>query len=105
MSDETVLYRPMFLEEFLPLVGKRFVADCKPAEVEIALVEASPLKDHGIVARPPFILVFHTPPEARLMDGNYVLKCGKWGPDMISLTSLIAPAGSAPGYYYQAVFN
>lgn len=105
MDDDLIASRPMVLEEFLPLVGKRFVAKCEPAEVEITLVDAMPLKDHGVADRPPFILVFHTPPEIQLLDGSYLLKCGKWGPDRISIWSLIPPARSAPGYYYQAVFN
>ncbi len=105
MNDDDVASRPMVLEEFLPLVGKRFIADCTPAEVEISLVDASPLKDHGITDRPPFLLVFHTPPEIQLLDGSYLLKCGKWGPDRISIWSLIPPPNSPPGYYYQAVFN
>ncbi len=103
--SEDIAPRPMVLEEFVPLVGRRFVAKCEPAEVEITLVEASPLKDHGIADRPPFILVFHTPPEVMLTDGNYILRCGKWGPDLISILSLISPARSEPGFYYQAVFN
>lgn len=105
MSKPEILPRPMVLEEFLPLVGKRFIANCDLAEVEIALVEASPLKDHGMADRPPFLLVFHTPPEVQLLDGNYILKCGNWGPDRISIWSLIPPVNAAPGYYYQAVFN
>jgi hypothetical protein len=103
--SEDIAPRPMVLQEFLPLVGKRFVANCDPAEVEITLFDASPLKDHGIADRPPFLLIFHTPPEIRLLDGTYVLKCGKWGPDMVSMSSLIPPANSPPGFYYQAVFN
>jgi hypothetical protein len=102
---EDVAPRPMVLEEFLPLVGKQFVANCDPVEVEITLIDASPLKDHGVTDRPPFILVFRTPPEAMLTDGSYVLRCGEWGPDLISIGSLIAPARTEPGYYYQAVFN
>jgi hypothetical protein len=105
MSKPETLPRPMVLEEFTPLVGKRFVADCDPAEVEITLIEASPMRDHGMASRPPFILIFHTPPEYMLGDGSYVLSCGKWGPDLISIWSTLAPPGSEPGYYYQAVFN
>ena len=105
MSDETVVHRPMFLEEFLPLVGQQFITHCEPAGVEIRLIEASPLRDHGITERPPFILIFHTPPEAMLVEASYVMRCGKWGPDRISIWPTLAPARSEPGYYYQAVFN
>lgn len=105
MADETVLHRPMVLEEFLPLVGRQFIANCEPTEVEIQLIEASPLRDRGVTERPPFILIFRTSPEAMLMEGSYVLRCGKWGPDRIAIWPTLAPARAEPGYYYQAVFN
>ena len=40
-----------------------------------------------------------------LGDGSYILRCGKWGPDLISIWSTLAPVKAEPGYYYQAVFN
>lgn len=105
MTDLPMATRPMVLEEFTPLIGCSFTADCEPKSVEITLVEANPLKANLAAPRPPFILIFHTPPEYMLGDGSYVLRCGKWGPDLISIWSTIAPAQSEPGYYYQAVFN
>jgi hypothetical protein len=95
----------MVLEEFTPLVGRAFKADCEPNSIELTLVEASPLRDHALADRPPFILIFHTPPEVLLVDGIYVLRCGRWGPDNISLGSCLAPPNGQAGYYYQAVFN
>lgn len=95
----------MVLDEFLPLVGQQFVADCEPAPIELTLVEASPLRANAAADRPPFILIFHTPPETILADGNYRLHCGAWGPDHISIWSTPAPPAGQPGYYYQAVFN
>lgn len=100
-----ILPRPMVLEEFSPLVGKNFTADTQPSSVELTLVEASPFRQSGLPDRPPFILIFHTPPEIRLLDGNYVLKCGDWGPDIIHMWATNAPSDGAPGFYYQAVFN
>lgn len=105
MADETVLHRPMLLEEFLPLVDKHFIAHCDPNEVAIQLIEASPLRDRGVTDRPPFILIFHTPPEVMLAEGSYVLRCGSWGPDRIAIWPTLAPVRAEPGYYYQAVFN
>ena len=105
MSDLDIVPRPMILDEFTPLIGRRFVADCDPAEIELTLTEASPLKDRGITDRPPFILIFHTPPEVMLVEGSYVMRCSKWGPDRISIWPTVAPFQAKPGYYYQAVFN
>lgn len=103
MDDFTT--RPMVLEEFAPLVGELFTADCEPANIEIRLVEASPLRDHSMAPRPPFILIFYTPPDYMLGDGNYILRCGNWGPDRISILSTTRPPDGEAGYYYQAVFN
>ncbi len=95
----------MVIEEFLPLVGSHFLADCDPEPVKIKLIEATPLRPNPVVARPPFILVFHTAPDVRLLEGSYVLRCGQFGPDLVYLSSMIAPPNSDKGYYYQAVFN
>lgn len=102
---DDIATRPMVLDEFTPLVGKLFVADCEPADIEIRLVEASPLRDHSATARPPFILIFYTPPEYMLGDGSYILRCANWGPDRISIWSTSKPMNADEGYYYQAVFN
>lgn len=103
MDDFTT--RPMVLEEFAPLVGALFIADCEPADIEIRLVEASPLRDHSMAPRPPFILIFYTPPEYLLGDGTYTLRCGNWGPDRVTIWSTNAQPNAEAGYYYQAVFN
>ena len=58
MSDIEIPFRPMVLDEFLPLVGRNFMADCEPNSIEIRLVEATPLKHHAGTTRPPFILIF-----------------------------------------------
>lgn len=105
MTELPMASRPMFLEEFTPLIGCSFIADCEPKSVEIVLVEAYALRESAAVSRPPFMLIFHTPPEYMLGDGNYILRCGKWGPDQISIWSAIPPADAQPGFYYQAVFN
>lgn len=105
MTQPEIAFRSMVLEEFSPLIGQRFVADCQPKAVEITLVEASPLRTNRTDLRPPFILIFYTPPEIFLVDGSYVMRCGKWGPDRIWIGSTIAPPDEKPGQYYQAVFN
>lgn len=105
MSDPAILPRPMVLEEFTPLVGRAFTADCEPRSVDLELVEASALRPNALSARPPFILVFRSGVDAMLADGGYILRCGGWGPDIIYLLSLTPPADAPPGFYYQAVFN
>lgn len=105
MTDDAIQPRSMVIEEFTPLVGEYFLANCDPEPVKIRLVEASPLRPNDLAPRPPFILIFHSPPEAQLLDGTYVMKCGAFGPDMISMSNVTPPQENEPGYYYQAVFN
>jgi hypothetical protein len=105
MPDADVPFRSMLLEEFTPLVGRVFTADCEPNTVEIKLVEANPLRASPMDERPPFILIFHTPQEVFLVEGIYTLRCGRWGPGRISIGPTMAPPGASTGHYYQAVFN
>lgn len=105
MSETPLLPRPMVLEEFMPLVDKWFLADCVPQPVEIQLVGASPGRVHDASARPPFALTFFTSPETLLQDGIYALRCESFGPDLVHISSLVAPLAGEPGYYYQAIFN
>lgn len=105
MSDSEIPFRPMLLEEFTPLLGRVFSADCEPKAAEITLVEAYPLRESAYANRPPFMLIFHSSPEVFLVEGVYVLRCANWGPDRISIAPIIAPADGMPGQYYQAVFS
>lgn len=106
MSDnDHVPFRPMLLEEFTPLLGRAFTADCEPKSVDLTLVEAYPGRTGLKDIRPPFSLIFHTPAEILLLDGTYTLRCGKWGPDRIFITAIMAQPDADPGHYYQAVFN
>ena len=105
MDSQTLIPRSMTIEEFLPLVGEWMLADCDPEPVKIKLVEAAPLKPNDLVTRPPFILTFHSGPDVQLLDGNYALRCGQFGPDLVFISSLMRPANSDAGFYYQAVFN
>lgn len=100
-----IVPRPMVLEEFAPLVGEEFSFDCTPAPIKLRLIEAEPLVDRGDVARPPFILVFHSGPDAMLLDGTYTVSHERLAPTAISIGSLMVPPTSQPGHYYQAVFN
>ena len=105
MSDTPLLPRIMLMSEFEPLVGQYFVANCDPEPVKIKLVDVKPLTPSGLDIRPPFIMIFHTPPNAYLVGGHYVMRCGQFGPEVIHIASMIAPPNAEPGYYYQSVFN
>jgi hypothetical protein len=95
----------MTLDEFAPMVGQTLLADCEPKPVEIQLASADPLPSRGPVERPPFILVFRTPPEVVLAAGIYAMKCGEWGPDLIYIEQTASPDRKDKGHFYQAVFN
>ena len=95
----------MVLEEFLPLVGQWFLADCEPEPVKLKLVEAAPYRPNSVDPRPPFALLFYTGPDARLLEGTYTLRCGAFGPDLIHLGDMLPPRGAEAGFYYQAHFN
>ena len=95
----------MTIDEFEPLVGEWMLADCVPEPVKIRLIEATPLKDQERTERPPFILIFFTPPHIQLIDGAYAMRCGAFGPDIVSILSMTPPPNADDGFYYQAVFN
>ena len=95
----------MTLDEFMPMVGQTLLADCNPKPVEITLTSAVPLTNHARIERPPFILVFRTPPEIVLVAGIYAMKCGEWGPDLIYIEEMAPPDITDKGHFYQAVFN
>lgn len=103
MTD--IAYRSMVMEEFTPLVGKTFVADCEPRPVQLVLVSASPMKQGAPEFRPPFLLIFRSDPMAALIDGGYTMRCGDWGPDAIQIQPVSPPPGKEAGNYYQAIFN
>lgn len=102
---QDLIPRPMLLEEFTPFVGKLMRLDCEPRNVDITLIEASPLKEQGLTMRPPFILIFHSDAKVQLAPGIYTMRSGNFGPDLVYLESVSAPFNAAPGNYYQAVFN
>ena len=95
----------MTIDEFLPMLGRNVLADCSPQPVELKLVEVRPLPNHARIDRPPFILIFRTPPEVMLVMGTYAMKCGEWGPDLIYIEPVAAPDIKDKGHFYQAIFN
>lgn len=99
------LPRPMTLDEFTPLVGREILLDSTPEPVRITLVEADSLPHDGHSERPPFALTFRSAPDALLIDGVYTMRAAGLEPAAVFISSLGAPIGAAPGYYYQAIFN
>jgi len=97
--------RPMYLSEFIPLIGQALSVDCAPRSVELMLVEASPLRHGGQGQRPPFILIFTSTPAVLLMAGTYVMRGDGFGPASIYISPISAPGGSDAAHHYQAVFN
>ncbi|WP_380816360.1 DUF6916 family protein [Sphingomonas hylomeconis] len=97
--------RPMFLAEFTPLVGRTLHADCDPRPVDLDLVEATPLRSTGQEHRPPFTLIFSSPPAILLLAGSYTMRGAGLEPAPIYISPIAAPMGSRAGHYYQAVFN
>ncbi|URW74898.1 hypothetical protein M9980_10010 [Sphingomonas donggukensis] len=105
MATDEILPRPMVLEEFTPLLERVFRAHCVPKDIDLTLVEAYPLKDRGLVTRPPFTLIFHSDATALLSPGIYTLRSGSFGPAAIYLEATTRMPHAPTGHYYQAVFN
>ena len=107
MSDSTILPRLMYVEEFLPFKGRKFLAHCDPRPAALDLYDVLPGKWTPGVVRQSFILIFRSEPAVLLGTGLYVMKSDGFGPDVIYIEGIAPPAGGdAPaGYYYQAVFN
>ena len=98
--------RQIFFHEFEPLVGQTFVADCNPRPAELKLERAVPIRMTGAIVRPQFTLIFSSSPSVFLVASTYTLRCGQFGPEMIDLAPIIAPAENGAGrHYYQATFS
>lgn len=107
MSDSTILPRVMYIEEFLPLKGRTFLADCDPKAASLELADVLPGRQIPGSERQGFILIFRSNPDTLLLKGMYKMKCGSFGPEIIYIEQTNAPPdpGAPAGYYYQAVFN
>ena len=105
MTTDT-LHRPMFIEEFEPLVGQIFEADCTPKVAQLKLVSVLPSRFPAGPLRKPFTLIFHSSPAVMLVGALYKMRCPGLEPAMIYIEPTAPPAaGAAAGHYYQAVFN
>ena len=105
MAETEIMPRPMVLEEFTPHLQKVFRAACVPNDVDLTLTEAYPLKDNGMVSRPPFLLMFHSDPRTLLGEGLYTVRTSGMEPAAIHIAPTVTPPGAPAGHYYQAVFN
>ncbi len=102
--------KKLVFEDFEPLKGKVFVAECEPAPLTITLADAQLLRQgRGFrvdADRPPFVLIFHTAPEVLLAPAIYEMTAEGFGPEPIYLEQTSPPeSGALDGFYYQAVFN
>ena len=95
----------MFLEEFTPLVGREMLVDCNPTTATLTLIEASAMRQQAFNGRQPFVLIFRSAPDVLLLTGNYAMRCGAFGPDVIHISQIAQLPGGQLGNYYQAVFN
>jgi len=107
MSDSPpLLPRAIHIEEFQPLLGKTFLADCDPKPAVLTLIDVRPGRQTPGIPRQAFRLLFRSGPEALLVTGMYTMKSDGFGPDIIYIERTQPPAGDgADGHYYQAVFN
>lgn len=107
MSDTILLPRPIYLEEFLPLKGHRFVVHCDPKAAHLDLVDIRQRPSVPGAQRQAFTLVFRSAPDVLLVPGLYQMRTDGFGPDVIYIeqTGRPADAGVDTGRYYQAVFN
>lgn len=96
----------MFLEEFLPLKGATFLADCDPKPAALELFDVIPGRYSAGLVRPSFNLLFRSEPDVLLVTGLYKIRSGAFGPEIVYIEPTMAPTGpDAPaGYYYQSVF-
>ena len=44
MSTDSIPHRSIAIDEFMPMVGQKLLADCAPKVAELELVEVQPLK-------------------------------------------------------------
>lgn len=105
MDTARPLPRSMTLDEFTPLIGRAFHAECEPRSVALTLLEAVPIQHRALEGRPPFSLMFRSGPDVLLVPGSYVFRCGTFGPDLIHISPVLPRPGSVPGHHYQAVFD
>jgi hypothetical protein len=94
--------RLLTVEDFAPLVGALFQVDTDPEPVAIRLESLSRRPRTVLSHRDPFVLLFSSPPGVLLVDGVYLMRCGRFGPHAIAL----APTTPEPlARMYQAVFG
>ena len=104
MKSAHLSTRAIAIDEFAPMVGHSFLADCDPRVAELVLVAVHP-HDRQIIPRVSFTLVFQSASEIQLLTGMYRLRCGNFGPDIVYIEPMIPPREAPQGNYYQAVFN
>lgn len=105
MTESSFLPRTLFIEQFLPLKGRAFIADCDPKAAELQLVDVQPGRQRQGGIGVSFALLFRSNPDVLLVAGLYKIRCGNFGPEVVYIEATTPPAEGGTGYYYQSVFN
>ena len=89
---------------FRAFVGRDWLVDTQPAPVKIKLDAVDDLKGGMPGGRDPFILIFSTPWDTLLVEGQYLMRPGD---DAEAVEVHLIPTQTAPGprRLYHAVFN
>lgn len=89
---------------FAPFVGRQWLVDTQPKPVMIQLDQVDNARGGLPGGRDPFVLIFSTPWDTLLVEGQYLMRPGD---DAEAVEIHLIPTQTAPGprRNYHAVFN
>jgi hypothetical protein len=89
---------------FTPFVGRQWLVDTQPRPMTIQLDEVDNVRGGMPGGRDPFVLVFSTPWDTLLVEGQYLMRPGQ---DAEAVEIHLIPTQTPPGprRNYHAVFN
>ncbi|WP_033919721.1 DUF6916 family protein [Sphingomonas sp. 37zxx] len=90
------------LDQFAPYLEQDFIAGPEPTAPVLTLIEAEPLRNHGVATRAPFALLFRSNHTPMLEQGQYRLTHAVAGTHDIFLVPVGRNDG---GILYEAIFN
>jgi hypothetical protein len=91
------------IEDFKPFEGEAFVVDATPEPIRIKLDEAQAMPGPDWMEREPFTLLFSTPWDTLLVEGNYRMKSPRG--DLVEVYIIPTQTAFGPRRSYHAVFN